>query len=330
MADIANRVELNKRPPRHRWFHWRKRKRTISVAKGDPQKGGKGSKKVLKPIKKSLPKPPRPDAQNRHRRNVMTGGFMTVIVILAIIGSPLFSLSKISAPATRNLTGTQIVRASGLQVGQPLWTVWGHQQKIFNTAKANNDMIHHLTISRDGFRSVKLNVEEYRQAGYLLRKGKYYVVIENGRILSTALSRPVAGYPVYSGFSHDDTFATVIKQYAGLSSDIKRGISQIDLSPTKSNPERLHMFMNDGNEVYATAATFGSKMKYYPEIVAQMNGKGIINLEVGAYSYPFGFDDNAVSSSDSNNLSSQNTAAGSVATTTGNAASSAVNQQSSH
>ncbi|HAT54647.1 MAG TPA: cell division protein FtsQ [Lactobacillus sp.] len=323
MADIANRVQLNKRPPRHRWFHWGKKRQNKQSGKTSAT----GKKSILKPIKASLPKPPRPDAKNRHRRHLLTGWFAGAIVILAIVSSPLFAVSNITAPATRNLTGSQIISASGLQTGQPLWTVWGQQRRISKTATVNNDMIRHLTLTRNGFRGVKLTATEYRQAGYLLRNGKYYVVIENGRILSAPLSRPVAGYPVYSGFRHDGTFAAVIKQYAKLSSDIKRGISQIDLSATKSNPQRLHLFMNDGNEVYATAATFGSKMKYYPEIVAQMNGKGIINLEVGAYSYPFGFNDSSVSS-DSAAVTGSST--GDTTVTTGNTASSSVSQESSH
>lgn len=217
----------------------------------------------------------------------MVGGILaSLIILLGILSSPLFAIHSLQAKSTQNLSRGQIVKASGLQVGQPLWIIWRHDQQLSKVANANNDLIRQITVTTHWW-DVRLEAKEYRQAGNLVRDGKYYQVIENGRILKTPLAHPTAGYPVYSGFKHDATFAMVIQQYAGLSKDIKRGISEIDLSPTKANPQRLHLFMNDGNEVYASPDSFRAKMKYYPEIAAQMNGKGIINLEVGAYSYPF-------------------------------------------
>jgi len=33
--------------------------------------------------------------------------------------------------------------------------------------------------------------------------------------------------------------------------------------------------------------TVRTKLKYYPGMAAQMKKKGVIDLEIGAYSYPF-------------------------------------------
>ena len=57
--------------------------------------------------------------------------------------------------------------------------------------------------------------------------------------------------------------------------------------------------MNDGNEVYAVLNTFAKKMKYYPEISASMKKRGIVDLQVGAYSYPRGQSDESSTSSTS-------------------------------
>lgn len=46
--------------------------------------------------------------------------------------------------------------------------------------------------------------------------------------------------------------------------------------------------MNDGNQVIASIDTFAEKMQYYPSIVSKMNYTGVVDLEVGAYSYPYG------------------------------------------
>lgn len=70
-----------------------------------------------------------------------------------------------------------------------------------------------------------------------------------------------------------------------LSPDLLQMISQIEPAPTKSNPELLKMYMNDGFEVRIDIPKIASKMKYYPSIIAQLNQnkKGVIHLEIGGY-----------------------------------------------
>ena len=69
---------------------------------------------------------------------------------------------------------------------------------------------------------------------------------------------------------------------------IRQSISEVSYSPTKLNPDRLKLIMNDGNTVLVRADTLGEKMKYYPSIVSKMKGNGIIDLQYGAYSYNYG------------------------------------------
>jgi cell division protein FtsQ len=68
---------------------------------------------------------------------------------------------------------------------------------------------------------------------------------------------------------------------------VKNNISEIHNAKTKINPYRIKIDMNDGNKIIADTRTVDKKMKYYPSIASQMKKKGVIDLEVGAYSYPF-------------------------------------------
>ena len=75
--------------------------------------------------------------------------------------------------------------------------------------------------------------------------------------------------------------------YASLPSNVKTNVSEFYNAPTKLNPYRIKIDMNDGNKVIADMRTVKSKLKYYPGMAAQMKKKGVIDLEIGAYSYPF-------------------------------------------
>ena len=66
--------------------------------------------------------------------------------------------------------------------------------------------------------------------------------------------------------------------------EIKRSISEIHDAPNKDNPNRVHLFMNDGNEVYASIPL--PRNGVLPGIAAKMKQKGVVNLEVGAYCTP--------------------------------------------
>jgi cell division protein FtsQ len=72
---------------------------------------------------------------------------------------------------------------------------------------------------------------------------------------------------------------------------IRNGISAIAYRPNKVSPRRLVIYMRDGNTVYADYKTVGKKLAYYPGIAATMKDPGIIDLQVGAYSYSYGSHD---------------------------------------
>ena len=69
-------------------------------------------------------------------------------------------------------------------------------------------------------------------------------------------------------------------------------ISQINATPSTSDPYAITLFMNDGYEVRADITSLASKLNYYPSIIAQIENqqqfeKGIIDIEVGSYYRPY-------------------------------------------
>lgn len=97
---------------------------------------------------------------------------------------------------------------------------------------------------------------------------------------------PKAGFPVLKKFKNPEKLRRTIKQYRRIDPPVRAVMSTISFSPTKSNPDRIFIQMSDGNKVYASISTFGDKMDYYPSINSKLKVKSVINLEVGAYSYP--------------------------------------------
>ena len=218
---------------------------------------------------------------------VLLGVFLIGAGVAGYFISPLSHVQSVTVRGTNQLSKAQVITATKIKPGIALWSVIGHDQRTTKRANRSQPQIGKVTTKLVGVNRVRVTVKEIRIAGYLVAGQQYRRILENGLILKATYSQPGGGSPIYANFKSGHRLETMIAQYAKLPSAVKHNISEIKFAPNKSNPERVHLYMNDGNEVYATISTFASKMAYYPGIVAKMKAKGVINLEVGAYSHPF-------------------------------------------
>ncbi|WP_048000026.1 cell division protein FtsQ/DivIB [Lactiplantibacillus herbarum] len=234
-----------------------------------------------------------PKLKTQRRRSL----FKRVTLLLAIFAvgalvagyfiSPLSHVQRVTVTGTDKLTSSQVKSATKIQSGVALWSVIGHDQRTSQRANQAQAQIGKVTTKLVGVNNVRVTVKEIKIAGYLVTGQNYRRVLENGLILKSTYSQPGGGSPIYANFKSGSRLEKMIAQYAKLPSAVKHNISEIKYAPSKANAERVHLYMNDGNEVYATITTFANKMAYYPGIVAKMKTRSIINLEVGAYSYSF-------------------------------------------
>ncbi|MBA0948564.1 cell division protein FtsQ, partial [Enterococcus gallinarum] len=81
----------------------------------------------------------------------------------------------------------------------------------------------------------------------------------------------------------------------------------------ESNKNLIQLNMNDGNQVIVNIQNLASQMKYYPQVAKEMKEKGVIDMEVGIFSYPYseskkengGATDSSVQTSSTENLTGQ-------------------------
>lgn len=218
----------------------------------------------------------------------------TMLVLLAILAlgmcwfiSPASMVHKIHVTGNEDLSAKEIIKATEIKRKRSIFGVFGHEHSIKETARRNNDQIADLDVRVMSPTTVELVVHESIKAGYILMNGKFHLVLGDSKILAKTMSNPEPGFPLYDNFKKGANFEKVIRGFATLDEPIRTAVSEIKYAPTKQNPQRIILFMNDGNEVFAKIPTFADKMAYYPSIAAQMKHRGIVDLQVGAYSYPY-------------------------------------------
>lgn len=210
--------------------------------------------------------------------------FATIFAGMLFIISPFSKVDKIAVVGNHQLTDREVIKATGLSTNDFMWKIDQRSKVINKTARKENPEIKNVAISVTGFRDIKLTVVENQLIGSVYRNGVYLPVLSSGHVINHAQGSPVHGGAVYSGFKSQKILVQTAQQYAGLSQVIQDGISEVKFQPTKNDPQRLRLFMNDGNEVLIKYTQLKEKMAYYPGIASSMSSSGIVNLEVGAYS----------------------------------------------
>ncbi|WP_412990088.1 cell division protein FtsQ/DivIB [Pediococcus siamensis] len=210
-----------------------------------------------------------------------------VALVSGYLLSPLSKVQSIEVVGNQHFSKKQILKAGNVKKNDWIFPyLVGTRDQSAEVYKKQPKLLRYR-ITRTGVNRIKISVKENLTAGYVFRNKMYYTILDNGKVIKKTKSEPSGDYPVFKNFHTTGRLSALLKQYRQLPAVVRAGISEIDYAPKKNNPNLIHLYMNDGNEVYAVLPTFAAKMKYYPQMAAAMKQKGVIDLEVGAYSYPF-------------------------------------------
>lgn len=226
----------------------------------------------------------------RERRKRRTNRKFTLLLVLFLVTlfgllyfkSPYSLVQNINVQGAKLASSDSYIAQSGIQEGQSMWE--------FRTSDAGktirrNDWVKDVKVKRSGLTSVEIQVEEWKKAAYVETDTDFQVVLENGTLFRMEETSAPIDAPLLSGFKNKKIRSRMVKEIAELNGEVFSMISQIESVPSKADPYRIRLFMNDGNEVRAIISSFAEKMNYYPSLIAQIgeNERGIIDLEVGSF-----------------------------------------------
>ncbi|MBW1605413.1 cell division protein FtsQ/DivIB [Lactobacillus sp. Sy-1] len=211
---------------------------------------------------------------------------LLILVFLIYLVSPLSRVANRSVSGNSKLSANHLVTTIPIKKGDSVIHTFNHRSQLEKQFLKQNPQVKSATLTINNFNNVNFKVVEYGTAGYLYSKDKYYIVVDNGEIINRYLLSPSSDLPIFVNFKPNSNLKSIAIQYNKLSKTIKNNIIKIQKDPTSYDPNRIKITMHDKNIVYAKSETFASKMSYYPSIVSKIKKPSIINLEVGAYSYP--------------------------------------------
>lgn len=227
--------------------------------------------------------------QRLYRRLTLIVSVLLVAVIIALyFVSPLSKLGNIEVTGSTSVETETIIKQSGLTKGKNIWEQFWDRELYEKKIQRALPRIRNAKISLNGINSVKIKVADYQVVALESEGEQYHPILENGKILKEALNVAESGKPIFENFKDESLIKELMISYNKLSSEIKQGISEIKYAPSATNKELVNLYMNDGNRVIVNISQLSEKMSYYPQVAKQMEQAGIIDMEVGIFSYPYG------------------------------------------
>ena len=203
--------------------------------------------------------------------------------------SPLSKINTLHVTGNHDLTKEQVEKNTNIYPGRFIWGVYLTRHQLIKQAVRKNPQIKSLRIEVTGPQFLRISVKENALLGTAVMNNDTYAVLADGQLQRTKTADNGIAYKRFDG--HKKALAATAAQLGKLKPAIRNGISSVSYQPTKEYPDRVIIYMRDGNTVYGDLNTIGDKMGYYPAIAASMKNKGIIDLQVGAYSYDYGSKD---------------------------------------
>ena len=241
---------------------------------------------VFERIGSQLPKTSKQRKLRLRKHAVILLSFLTIVALISLYFClPCSRANSVSVTTNNEYVSRQIKRASGIKKHESFFPIFWRRHKIIEQVKSQVPAVKKASLS---FRSGKLviQVKVYPLIGFISENNYYQGLTATGGILTGPIKQTDDNYPVLYGFGKNKAKLKETTAALGeISPKIRKAIAEIHYHPVKTNPDRLHLYMNDGNEVLISVNSFHSKMEYYPSIVAKLKHKSMIDLEVGAYSY---------------------------------------------
>lgn len=214
--------------------------------------------------------------------------FTVGLMITGFLISPYGKVGELFVEGDSTIPDQLVLDASKITSKQTVIGTLASEKAIEAQIMASLPQVKAVTVKRTGLNDIIIKVADYQTLAYLSENNRYQSILENGMILNESLKFPMGNKPLLTKFEQGPLLNEFISGFKDISKDIHDTISEIQYMGTKTNPYKISIYMNDGNQVIANITDFSNKLAYYPDIIQKLKGKkGIIDMEVGVFFTPF-------------------------------------------
>lgn len=191
--------------------------------------------------------------------------FFIAITILLYFQSAYSKLDQIHVTGTSILSEEQIIRLSGIK--QEMFYFNFTVDQVEKRLQAIEE-IRAVEVVREWPNNIRIEVEEYQHVAFWLEDNRLFPIISSGYILFDRewQNKPIT-LPLIHRWQTKEGILELSNELAKLPRSILTMISEIQLTPTSTDPNRLTLYMEDGHEVQTTIRKFSERVSLYPSLL---------------------------------------------------------------
>ncbi|GED53334.1 MULTISPECIES: cell division protein FtsQ/DivIB [Brevibacillus] len=221
----------------------------------------------------------RPRRKGNRKLVVLLVLFFLIVLIVLFIRSPYSKVQEIQVYGNDMYSSEEIIAHSGLTLGMQFLNVWESQVQ-----KASKPLegVKTISVERSFPGVIRLHVTEFKRVAFWNgQDGSRAPLLENGKVLRQVdFSKRMVDRPLISSWPNPEMLPDLAKALAKLSPAVLGEISDIALTPTIYDNQRVTLFMRDGNEVRSVVYKLDTMLNWYPTIVQELpkGVKGVLSL----------------------------------------------------
>jgi len=224
-------------------------------------------------------KQPKPNRRGNKKLTFLLVIFFLTVLAVVFFRSSYSKVQEIAVYGNDLYAANEIVQASGLHKGMQFLNVWESDVKAGLKPLAG---IKSVSIERSFPGKIILHVTEFKRVAlWTNTDGKRSPLLENGTVLDKVDFRArVVDRPLIRAWGAPELLPQLGKALGSLPPTVLDQISDIALTPTISDKQRITLYMRDGNEVRSVIYQIAKKLPWYPAIAKELpeGEKGIVYM----------------------------------------------------
>ncbi|VTS19583.1 cell division protein [Streptococcus porcinus] len=198
--------------------------------------------------------------------------------------SPYSKLKTFASKGNDHTSLVELVNQSQIKSSEYFLSVFFSSAKHVKAVKASNPWVKDVSIHYQLPNHFVFNVKEYRIIAYAQADNGFQPILENGRRVTIVNKSQLPKNFLIINLTKEKDIQYLVKTLAKLPEGLVKMIKSISLANSNSTADLLTIEMQDGNTVRVPQSQLLKKMPYYLKIQKNLEGKTIVDMEVGIYS----------------------------------------------
>ncbi len=234
--------------------------------------------------KANVPVLKEPAPKKKSGRKIKTILILLFLALLCVLffRSSLSKISVITFEGNTYTTETELLGATGLQVGSPFFAV-----SADHIARKLEEIpsVKQAEVDKTFPGSITIHIEEYPIAAYVLSEdGKLRGLLANGTRIDLKDGSMPVDKPILTGWKDDDEgLVKLCQTLSQIPDELTADISEIVPSPTLSYPDRIKLYTRSKFEIISATSLLAKKAEYMNEILQTQDPGKLTMLDADSY-----------------------------------------------